>query len=266
MATPFSERFPAQEDIATVQERFIQRINSGIFLQLQQYQRLSYEESRYLRDAVITVLGIRYNSNLALGQMVGGNFRNCLRVVETCYRYFRFANRKDLVDFISTQVRSILGLCDAERDLGLEWQEDHFTRKGVPDLDGPLMEENLKWLVEKGWENVRAPLSKAFTDLRSLSGSPNDVARDCYEAIEALAKNVTGRAGKDLSTNAELLIKELNGSAEMKSLLKAYIDYANALHRHATPDPAGRKLPKSAEVEFYLYMSTALVRFARESL
>lgn len=91
----------------------------------------------------------------------------------------------------------------------------------------------------------------------------SDVITDAYEALEALAKIVTGRESKDLSGNAELFIKKLGVSENYKKMLKEYISLANEF-RHAAQE--GKEKPKLTipEVESFIYLTGLFIRLATQ--
>jgi hypothetical protein len=89
----------------------------------------------------------------------------------------------------------------------------------------------------------------------------SDVITDTYEALEALAKIITGRPNNDLSANAESFIKAVKASDAYKSMLKEYIDYANRF-RHS-PRPARPRPSLSVpEVESFVYLTGIFIRLA----
>jgi len=84
-----------------------------------------------------------------------------------------------------------------------------------------------------------------------------------YEALEALAKIVTGR-DKDLSANAESFLKNLSISEPYKKLPKEYISYANNF-RHAAATNAKKPNLSMAEVESFTYLTGVFIRLAIEA-
>jgi len=122
----------------------------------------------------------------------------------------------------------------------------------------------LAWLRRQGYESVVAPFEKSLRHLLGAQRQPEflaDVVTDSYEALEALAKIVTGRQDKDLTANKELFISKVNASVSYKRLLGDYIEYANAF-RHAAAE--GKPKPQVAytEVENFVYLTGAFVRLA----
>ena len=79
-----------------------------------------------------------------------------------------------------------------------------------------------------------------------------------YEALEALAKIVTGK-DKELSANAELFISTSKLSNEYEPILKAYIAYANEF-RHAAEQGKKKTPPSHQEVESFIYLTGTFVR------
>jgi len=82
-----------------------------------------------------------------------------------------------------------------------------------------------------------------------------------YEAVEALAKVVTGRQGKDLSQNRELFISKVDASDAYKVLLKDYIDYANEF-RHAEQEGEPKPVMTEREAESFVYLTGIFIRLA----
>ena len=92
-----------------------------------------------------------------------------------------------------------------------------------------------------------------------------DTVTDVYEAVEALAKRITGK-DTDLSANAQLFISKLKLSGYYKKMLKDYIDYANEYSRHATRLGKEKKLLLRSEVEAFIYTSGLFIRLAVQQL
>ena len=80
-----------------------------------------------------------------------------------------------------------------------------------------------------------------------------------YEAVEALAKIVTGRPNKDLSANTEMFISKLKVSNHYKTLLKDYIAYGNEF-RHAEDEVMPRPPLSEPEVESFIYLTGLFIR------
>ena len=88
-----------------------------------------------------------------------------------------------------------------------------------------------------------------------------DVVTDMYEALEGLAKIVTGKPKKDLSANAERFISEVNASQHYKTLLRNYIIYGNEF-RHAEREGKPRPPLSEPEVEAFIYLTGLFIRLA----
>ncbi len=109
-----------------------------------------------------------------------------------------------------------------------------------------------------------APFSKGLQHLLESDKRPelgSDVITDMYEALEALAKVVTGRSTRDLSANAELFLSTLGVSDGYRSILKEYIKYANDF-RHALEEGKVRSAPPAREVESFVYLTGLFIRLA----
>jgi hypothetical protein len=86
-----------------------------------------------------------------------------------------------------------------------------FYPQGDELLDTKLVKDPLDRLKECGLRTVAAPFEKALRHL--LAGEKNssilaDAITDAYEALEAMAKVVTTRHERDLSSNAELFLSK----------------------------------------------------------
>jgi hypothetical protein len=152
-----------------------------------------------------------------------------------------------------------------EADLGVEWRDGLFHKKGATLLDAQLVNDPLRWARNKGLDQVVAPLEKALAHLLDSERRPevlNDVITDAYESLESLAKFVTGR-DKDLSANRELFLSKLNASDKYKVILKEYIDYAQAFRHGAGPN-SPRATIEYREAESFVYVTGIFIRLAIE--
>ncbi len=125
------------------------------------------------------------------------------------------------------------------------------------------MNDVLRCLQSNGYAGVRASFNKGLDHLLHSINKPHllsDVVTDTYEALEALAKIVTGR-DKDLSTNAEQFISIVKASDGYKRLLKEYIAHANTI-RHAGKDGQPKPDLTRKEVESFVYMTGVFIRLA----
>ena len=133
-------------------------------------------------------------------------------------------------------------------------------------MDERLVNESLRWLSEPKYSTVYDPFGKALAHFVESEGKPQlltVVIRDMYEALEALAKIITGRYSKDLSANRDIFISEVRASEHYKRLLKEYISYANEF-RHAARGPGAKPVPSRSEVESFIYLTGLFVRLAMQ--
>ena len=124
----------------------------------------------------------------------------------------------------------------------------NFWRKGAALLDQHLVNDALHWFREAGYDSVLKPFEKGLRHLLESHIQKHvlsDVITDMYEALEALAKIVTGR-DKDLSANQQSFISKVKASDHYKLLLKDYIDYPNDFRRH-TESSTDRSLNYQSE-------------------
>jgi len=160
--------------------------------------------------------------------------------------------------------QSIRGLlAESEIDLGIEWTGTQFLRSGAPALDHALVKEPLGRLAaDAKYATVLLPFDKGLRHLLQSNSRPEllaDVVTDMYEALEALAKIVTGRSDKDLSGNAELFISKSPVPSGYRKLLKDYIEYANEF-RHAARPGEVRSMPSEKEAEAFVYLTGLFIR------
>jgi len=170
--------------------------------------------------------------------------------------YYEYAEKLDSL------IRRAISL--SETDIGIEWRDGVFWPSGAKLLDEALVNENLKWLADKGYHDVLIPFEKGlrhFLESRAKPERLGDAVTDVYEAVEALAKRVTGK-DRDLSGNAELFISNLKLTDYYKRILKDYIGYANDYSRHAAKLGAEKKPLVRNEVEAFIYTSGLFIRLA----
>jgi len=169
---------------------------------------------------------------------------------------------RNLQTAVGEELKAQLG--KAEVDLGVKWENGLFYPSGAKLLDERLVNDSLGWLRDKKHRNVLDPFEKALRHLLEARKRPElagDVVTDMYEALEALAGVLTGRAEKDLSANQELFIKAVKASDAYKKLLKDYIEYAN-LFRHAEKENKPRPKITLEEAESFVYLTGVFVRLA----
>ncbi len=257
MAQKFNERFGIETGQEEARKRFVNRVQNEIL------SRFWYRLPRDVRDeahmTVLTILGIQTGPNPygPQWQDITDDFWLNVRTVEAMYQAVP-AYRKQL----SSAVEAILSI--SEIDLGIRWDNDHFLPSGAPVLDDKLVNDVLNCLTAPKYEGVRKPFHKGLEHLLQSVGKPQflaDVVTDTYEAVEALAKIVTGR-DKDLSANAESFISAVKVSEGYKRILKEYIDYANKMGRHAGDKGQPKPTPTRKEVESFIYLTGLFIRLA----
>ena len=87
-----------------------------------------------------------------------------------------------------------------------------------------------------------------------------DVITDMYEALEAVAKIVTGR-DVDLAGNREKFASELRLPEQYTRMLKEYIDFG-CKYRHSPGVTQPREYPSEEDTEAFMYITGLFVRRA----
>lgn len=259
-AKSFHERFGIEIGLDEARLNFINRIENSVFDEMpseaHQYHVIELSE---LYRMVAYILGIRTGEIPSLRTYVGNDFHRCLRVLEALHVGFKGTRFEEE---LSQSIK--LALNASEVDLGVDWQDSAFVRTGAPLLDEHLVNESLRWLAEPKYKSVRQPFEKGLAHYLEAQNRPDrlaDVVTDMYEALEALAKIVTGRPNKDLSANAERFISAVNVSHRYKTLLKNYIIYGNEF-RHAEREGKPRPPLSEPEVEAFIYLTGLFIRLA----
>jgi len=178
-------------------------------------------------------------------------FRNALRT-----------KWQDMANQLDSDIVEIIHL--SEVDLGISWQRGVFLKKGAEILDEKLVNESLRWLANARYKNVLVPFQKGLSHL--LEGTKDsqrfgDTVTDMYEALEAMAKIVTGKSTDELSALREQFISKLQLSQSHRTMLKAYIDYGCDF-QHVIEAGQTRKWPVEHEAENFVYMTGLFIRLA----
>lgn len=251
MGNKFHERFSIEVGQEEARRRFVNRVENELF---------DTSIGRSLTKYVVTELGERYISGRSIWYFTQHDFLKTVQAVEALYhvasREYRHA----------TEVEILLILEKTETDIGIRWENGKFIPSGARLLDDRLVNDVLGWLRVKGYENVLAPYQKGISLLLEAQVRPEllqDVITEMYEALEALAKNITGRQERDLSANRELFIKNIKASEGYKKLLSEYIDYANNF-RHAAKSGERKPILSLKEVESFVYMTGIFIRLAMD--
>ena len=203
-------------------------------------------------------MGKRYSGQGGLGAYVGNDFLDVLWGIEAFH---------DAVVLLRKPLDSAIKdvLAQSELDIGVHWKDGKFHRVGAELLDEALINDQMAWLRRSGHDTVLEPFAKALRHLLESESRPellSDVITDAYEALEALAKKVTGK-NWDLSTAKQLFIKEIGAGKFHEHLLSRYIDYAGD-YGHAKKDGPPRPPPSKTEAEFFVYLTGLFLRLAME--
>jgi hypothetical protein len=262
---PFHQRFNIEVGIDEARKRFTNRIINKVEQDLDSL--LKYDSLEPYKGAMYNAaskLGMEYDYGRKFHEYVRNKFDDCLIVLEAIYGVFlekESYNAERLVNIIQ------YAISQSETDLGIEWRNGAFWPSGAKLLDEALVNQNLKWLADKGYHNVLIPFEKGLRHFLEAHQKPErlgDVITDVYEAVEALAKVVTGK-NKDLSGNAELFISKLKLSDYCKKMLKDYIDFA-CDYRHAVELGKERETLSRNEVETFIYTSGLFIRLAIQQM
>jgi len=254
MSKGFHERFNIKVGLEDAQQRFINRVYNMLFLPLH-----VFIEGEPIRNIILTALGEKSAERRIriADYYVGNEFYKCLHVLEIVYSCINDLQKKKIDKVIQRLLK------ESEVDLGLNWDSGQFNRAGAKLLDDELVNQPLRWLSEKKHESVLAPFKKGLNHFLRSKKNPeilSDVITDMYEALETLAKIVTGK-NRDLSSNAELFISKLKFSPEYRKILKAYIT-EGCKFRHGTDSVEAKPVPSEAEVESFVYLTGLFIRFA----
>ncbi len=268
MTEKFNERFNITTDIDEAKRRFVNRVNNRIFNGL--LIDHSRDEMNGVIDGIATKLGeehITLYGGSYLGEIKEYTKNDFYKELQALEASFEFVKRDNESLTILIDAEIVLILNDSEVDLGVEWIDGLFYRRGAKLLDEKLVNENLHWLREQKFQNVLEPYSKALDHLMRADKYPellSDVITDVYEALEAMAKIITG-IDRDLSANQERFIKEVKASKKYKEILRIYIDYANDF-RHAVIQGDTKPILLYSEVESFVYLTGIFLRLAMSKI
>lgn len=143
----FEDRFGIQVGFEEAQQRFVHRVHNLFILDFV-YDR--DQDTRYkIKKAIAFKLGKEYRHNQETVKLISTDFHMNLKAIEAVYGYFspgsagynRYGDEPKLITAIVHRL-----LSESEIDLGMEWQEGRFTRKGVPLLDEKLVQDSVQWL------------------------------------------------------------------------------------------------------------------------
>lgn len=252
----FHERFDIDVDIEEVKERFVFRAKN-LFDQI---FSLPVEKDIML-SKIATALGRNYIRGEDFLFFVESDFLTTLRALEVAYNH---EENRDFKKGIEQIITDLLNL--TELDIAIKWKNGCFIPTGAELLDDKLINDPLKWLRDQRYVTVVAPFEKGLRLLIESKKYPDllsDVITDMYEAIEALAKIITGR-DRDLSANKELFLKNVKAGEYYRKTLSNYIDYANNF-RHAAKGGIQKPDLSIAEVENFIYLTGMYTRLVVKS-
>src|SRR5438128_87602 len=184
----FHERFNIATGFQEAQERFVNRIYNEVWLSY--FGALDREYRDRFSIAIASAIGQRRNSMQHIRVQIGTDFFDNLKALERLYAELDLLRRPTLRKIVESV------LFQSEVDLGIEWKDGEFFRKGAQLLDDKLVNDVLHWLRHPGYESVSKPYEKGlshFLQAHIKQDILSDVITDMYEALEALAKIVTGR-------------------------------------------------------------------------
>lgn len=265
----FYQRFNIEVNQLEAQGRFVNRVINfieGTITGLSVAYRNPPGPIRLALIAVSSRLGKECNYQTTFRNYAKADFQSCLLAVEALYdAYNSTTGHRKLAKNVDMSIREAISL--SETDLGIEWRDGVFWRSGAKQLDEALINENLKWLADRHFQDVLVPFEKGLRDFLEAKQKPEklkDTVTDIYEAVEALAKRITDR-DRDLSANAELFISRLKLSGYYKQMLKNYIEYAGN-YRHAAKLGKEKKPLSENEVEAFIYTSGLFIRLAVQQI
>jgi len=253
----FHARFNISLDVEDIKKRFINRVHNLIFLP---YSEGNYRRYFNLPLIYATSMGLRFDSvRPYLFFYFKDDFYDNLHALEDLLKEL------ENVHAVKFEIEEIIKklLDETEIDLGIEFKHGKFYPVGVKLLDQKLVNENLEWLRTQKYLTVLEPFEKGLNHFLYSKRRPellSDVITEMYEALEALAKIITGK-DKDLSANRELFLKKLDITASYKEIFKNYISYANQF-RHAAGVKTKKPNLKEKEVESFIYLTGFFIRLS----
>lgn len=186
--------------------------------------------------------------------LTGDDFEKTLLVLCVLYFYFEgLPNNRQ--KWLSEQVQTVFSRSTC--DIGIRWKDGFFYPSGAKELDESLIDETLTWLND--FPNEKKDYQHALEHyLRDKSSG--DVIKNCYSAIEGLARNILGN-NKTLDNNKDELLSKISLSDGWKTILANFIKYAHDF-RHASEQ---RHEITKQETEGYLYMTGLVIQLIIES-
>lgn len=194
---PFCDRFDIHFGADEARRRFINRAKNQLFSASFAVNDHLREQKWWYARCVASELGEEYVGIDDFSFYFKKDFFRCLQCIETIYERMcedTQIDDKATVSVFEMGIRILLDM--SEIDLGVRWHDGKFLPSGAKELDHTLVNEPLRWLRSKRYESVLAPFEKALDHYMHSVKKPEllaDVVTDAYEALEAMAKIVTGR-------------------------------------------------------------------------
>lgn len=266
----FNEIFGLEDRVEDERKRFVERVNQVIFHDIDTegcdsfndevlFELVCFELGVNAHDFERRPLGLqsrRSSLPAEIRTLTGDDFTKTLQVLCALYGHIELRSNSDEGQkWLSERIKIALSQCTC--DIGLRWKDGFFYPAGAEELDKPLIEETLTWL--KDYPDERKDYRTALQRY-GVGDSLADVIKNCYSAIEGVARKILGNQ-KTLDNNKDELLAKINLSDGWKSLLANYITYAHD-YRHAS---IGRHEIKKQEAEAYLYMTGLIIRLSIES-
>jgi hypothetical protein len=266
----FNEIFGFEDTVEAERKRFVERVNQAIFhdIDTEHYREFDYRDLFRLvcfelgvnaHDFEQRPVGSRISGTVlpaSIRTLTADDFAKTLEVL--CALYSRITIHHDVKEgqeYLSRLIEIALHQCTC--DIGVRWKDGFFYPSGAEELDKSLIEETLNWL--KDYATERKDYERALR-CYAAGHSLADVIKNCYSAVEGVARTILGNQ-KTLDNNKDELLAKINLSGGWKSLLANYIAYAHD-YRHAS---VGRHEIKKQEAEAYLYMTGLIIRLVIES-
>jgi hypothetical protein len=261
MSDKFHQRFNIEVPLETAKSRFVARVGNEIF----ETGPWMYHRNEAIRRAIATTLG-EHNPPLhkSIVSFVGGDFYRTLQALEGIYSVIQAGYGEEYDATIFRLLRM------SEVDLEVSWQNGKFHATGAKELDDALVNDVLVWLRNPIYVTVRQPFEKSLDHLLRARAKPellSDVITDAYEALEALAKIVTGK-DQGLDAIQNLFLKQISASEEytqiLNECLKKYRPFAHKF-RHGAASPEKRPSIGYAETESFVYLTGLFIRLVVSS-
>lgn len=266
----FNEIFGLGDSVEDERGRFVDRVNQVIFHEIdtvhtdsfvyrELFKFICFElgvNAQDFRDRTLGPIGYESHLPASIRTLTRNDFDKTL--IALCSLYVGFKITSDAEEhrkWLSLWVERTLERCSC--DIGIRWKEGFFYPSGAEELDESLIDETLTWLTK--YPDERKDYQTALECYSGNQSSP-DVIKNCYSAVEGIARNVLGNK-KTLDNNKDELLKKMDLSDGWNSILATYVNYAHN-YRHASPE---RHKIKEQEAEAYLYMTGLIIRLIIES-